>query len=433
MKRINFRVGLCIGMLSLHTLFSCTSTRQAMHQRREEMALTEVEPNKQGKSSIQDKDKKVYRLNQRRQATGLTQGNLRRAYNRNPIKYIVGGVLAAAAFFSATAYTVYLAYTSSSPGVIPVNGTNLTTTNPDLYPNMTDWSSMDLMNTTPAYNGSSEYAQRLAYGGPSLMDSNATESSSSSINPISTTERSNIEECDSNLIDTEYVKCLVRNKKDKELLHLLVDHNTDPNIKHQDGENTLMFAAKYGNKNVVQLLLEDGRDPNIKDQFNQTALIFAAKNSREGIVQVLLDYNADPNIKDQFNQTALIFAAEHGNKNITQLLLDHDANPNIQDQYKKTPLMYAAKNGRQDVVEVLIAHNATLNIQDKFNKTALMHAIENGSTNVVKLLKIHGASLDIKDRFGKNASEYIKRYKSMNEDMQEMIDLFEETSTTNQN
>ncbi|MGI2262328.1 hypothetical protein ACRRVA_03425, partial [Candidatus Cardinium hertigii] len=90
MKKINSKIGLCIGLLSLTTFSSCVHTRQEMDR--------------------------------------PTLGNAKRNYNSNQKKYIIGGVCAGLLATSGIATWSFWSSNSVPSGVPQGNSTGLTTT-----------------------------------------------------------------------------------------------------------------------------------------------------------------------------------------------------------------------------------------------------------------------------------------------------------------
>ena len=66
-----------------------------------------------------------------------------------------------------------------------------------------------------------------------------------------------------------------------------------------------MWAAQTGKINAPQILLKYGADINVRNNDGQTALDWAAKGNHKEIVKLLLDKQPDPGIKDRDEKTPI--------------------------------------------------------------------------------------------------------------------------------
>ena len=69
---------------------------------------------------------------------------------------------------------------------------------------------------------------------------------------------------------------------------VLLDAGADPNLKREDGQRALHFAAAQGDLECVKLLLEYGADVDAKDLFGRTPLLMARWFSRNEHIAALL-------------------------------------------------------------------------------------------------------------------------------------------------
>ena len=112
----------------------------------------------------------------------------------------------------------------------------------------------------------------------------------------------------------------------------------------------LLGAAIEGQEVVVQRLLHNGAELNLKDDNGQTPLSWAAEYGHEAVVKLLLsrDVAADPQSKH--GRTPISYAAEKGHEAVVKLLLSRDdVAADSQDTYDRTPLSYAARRGHGSV------------------------------------------------------------------------------------
>ena len=75
-----------------------------------------------------------------------------------------------------------------------------------------------------------------------------------------------------------------------EVKRLVLDCGLDPNVKDDDDNTPLHYAARGGHPDVVKLLLEHGADPNAKGVDGETPLRYAARGGHPDIVKLLLEY-----------------------------------------------------------------------------------------------------------------------------------------------
>ena len=114
-----------------------------------------------------------------------------------------------------------------------------------------------------------------------------------------------------------------------DIFAFLLDNGADMSSlnKHGDGYTPLIFAVNsYFNDNMtainmVHILLEHGADANLRNAYGDTALMKAAAAGyrKETIVAALLDHGADVNLQNNvsqkfYNYTALMYASEKGHE-----------------------------------------------------------------------------------------------------------------------
>lgn len=79
-------------------------------------------------------------------------------------------------------------------------------------------------------------------------------------------------------------------------------------------------ASKMGRRDEVEILLNSGIDANVKDENGNTPLHYAAINNYVLLSQLLLDYGADPRIDNQAGQTPYGLAKLVRNEELEDLL-----------------------------------------------------------------------------------------------------------------
>ncbi|EAX87642.1 hypothetical protein TVAG_226240 [Trichomonas vaginalis G3] len=149
----------------------------------------------------------------------------------------------------------------------------------------------------------------------------------------------------------------------------------DINIKNQDGQTPLHYAAMNNSKDTAELLISHGANINEKDKGERTPLHYAAMNNSKETAGVLFSHGANINEKDIDRQTPLHHAVMNNRKDTAELLISHGANINEKGKGERNPLHHAAMNNSKDTAELIISHGANINENDINGKTALRLAV----------------------------------------------------------
>ena len=120
------------------------------------------------------------------------------------------------------------------------------------------------------------------------------------------------------------------------------------------GTTSLIAASQEGHKNIVELLLEHKSDPNITTNEGLSSIFISSNSGNKSIVQLLLAHKADPNIPWKDGITAIWVTSQNGYKDILQLLLDYNANPNAITSDGMTPIVASTCHNHGDIVEILL-------------------------------------------------------------------------------
>ena len=134
------------------------------------------------------------------------------------------------------------------------------------------------------------------------------------------------------------------------------------------------------------------------DPLNQSLLEAAKDGDREKVAR-LLKLRADVNAADQHGCTALMWAAFYDRVEVVNLLLEADADVNATDNDGVTPLITAAHWGYVEVVEALLKKDVDVNWRDNTGHSALYYARIRRNESIVALIDHHlshmsGESLD---------------------------------------
>ena len=187
-------------------------------------------------------------------------------------------------------------------------------------------------------------------------------------------------------------------RKQAEIVKLLIDNGADPNIKSRQGETALMLAAEQGYKvvaerereytEIVKILIDNNADLNIKSGGGYSALMYAvSRGGHTEIVELLIDNGADLNIETNSNETALMRSATRGHIEMVKLLIDNGADLNIKNSGGNTALMFAASSGHTEIVKLLLDNKADLNIKNMYGETALGIAERKGHQEIIDILR----------------------------------------------
>jgi ankyrin repeat protein len=114
-------------------------------------------------------------------------------------------------------------------------------------------------------------------------------------------------------------------RQDSPVLPLLFEYGAKVDLRMNDGETTLMYAARSGREDNSQILLDAGADVNKKADSGATALHIATLYGHIGMVRLLLDAGADiETVSEAYFTwsagTALQWAEQAGNSDIMQIL-----------------------------------------------------------------------------------------------------------------
>jgi ankyrin repeat protein len=195
------------------------------------------------------------------------------------------------------------------------------------------------------------------------------------------------------------------------------------NVKDEDGETPLLWAAMFGHKEVAELLIVKGADVNAMTNGGKTPLdvakieswdtskVEAAKNKISGL---LLENGAKTGWNIKMVKRSIQVASKTGDiKWVKQHLEDGmDVNavgqaiqyPRVaQSDAAWTSLHWAALEGHKEIVELLIAKGATVDSKKTDGWTPLHEATRKGHKEIVELLIRKGADANAMTYDGESA------------------------------
>ncbi|XP_032745268.1 putative ankyrin repeat domain-containing protein 20A5 [Rattus rattus] len=142
---------------------------------------------------------------------------------------------------------------------------------------------------------------------------------------------------------------------------------------------SLHYACAHNHPDVVTLLLENNSNINIKDDEGCTPLIKAVQWQNTDCVSILLKYNANPNLTDFHGNTAFHHAASRGNIKIVKLLLEYNVDFEAKTKYGLTPLELAIYGHHPEMVnflESMSADSQSVQVSSRQQKGIQMQATE---------------------------------------------------------
>ncbi|KAH9055869.1 hypothetical protein EDB83DRAFT_1091321 [Lactarius deliciosus] len=142
---------------------------------------------------------------------------------------------------------------------------------------------------------------------------------------------------------------------------LVLEHNAEVNTRTVLGFTSLMLASMDGN-DAVRFLLDHNVDADVRNNNGDTALHFAASFGHLEASRILLERNAAVNPQNNNGFTPLHQASKgsigEGYPDVVQLLLDHGADAQLCNLSGKTASDVADGPKRQEIVRLLSQHAA---------------------------------------------------------------------------
>jgi len=183
--------------------------------------------------------------------------------------------------------------------------------------------------------------------------------------------------------------------------YLLNEERADPNIRNDNGDIPLHFAANGESDKITRMLLDKNSNPNSLNRDGNTPLHIAAKNGKDKQVRQLLDGGADVNARNNHLDTPLMLGTQNGHGKVMDELIKDKADVNASNIDEEYPLHSAAFQGSVPFIDKLwSAGNLNLNPRNRDNATPLQIAAEHKHTAAVKRLLELGADWQTKRNDG---------------------------------
>ena len=160
------------------------------------------------------------------------------------------------------------------------------------------------------------------------------------------------------------------------IMKYLINHGADVNLKDQNGQSLLMFAASIAKPHIVKLLLQNGAEVNAKDKENLSAIFYLIRRI--------------PNNTYRFTKA---YIKNHGTDYLKTLkdLIIAGADINHTGLHGGTVLIWSCASRKIQPIEILIEAGADVNKIDNGKRTALDYAISCEFKKAEEILRKHGA------------------------------------------
>jgi ankyrin repeat protein len=194
--------------------------------------------------------------------------------------------------------------------------------------------------------------------------------------------------------------CLGNSCKSLGIVHLLLSHGADLNIRARDGATPLHYAAMTGKQDVVEALVEAGATIDFADLSGGSSLHTAAVYGHVPVVQYLWG-KVGRDLRGQSGWTVLQLVAVRGKEEVAQFLVEVEADQKAKDRSGRTALHLAVEGENLSVLKVLLKGRPDLEAEDSSGMTALYQAVDSGQNKMVECLIKAGANT--------NAEGYMER------------------------
>ncbi|GAB5357552.1 hypothetical protein AAMO2058_000384000 [Amorphochlora amoebiformis] len=159
-----------------------------------------------------------------------------------------------------------------------------------------------------------------------------------------------------------------------EVVSLLLKAKADPMIGNKSGWRSLDVSVEKGHTSTVDVLLAGGANPNMPST-KEPAIVIAARGGYDKIIKSLASFGCDVNAKGkQMGRSALVVACIRNHPKCVEALIEAKADIESADSNGLTPLIWASVHGYHRLVKTLVLRNARIDAYDKTNRSALMWA-----------------------------------------------------------
>lgn len=150
-----------------------------------------------------------------------------------------------------------------------------------------------------------------------------------------------LNDCSNADILSEYIK-----ENSKKLRSLLIEKNTDMNLRTKNNETALHYAMLHGTNDFssLDLLFAKGASANVQEKYGNTPLHVCSFKSNIEHMSFLAKYKANPNIQNSKGCTPLHWSARKKDKTAYDYLITMGADKNIKNNVGITPWEYLERD-----------------------------------------------------------------------------------------
>jgi len=169
-----------------------------------------------------------------------------------------------------------------------------------------------------------------------------------------------------------------------------MEFHSEQNSALKNGISELLSYAQSGNLKGIKGLLSKKVDPNVKAENGNTALMFAAIFDEDQIVKCLLeDASVDIALQNKRGLNVVHHSCVNNSARVLPLLLNekYDSILRVGNNWAETPAHLAAGAGNVEVLKMLIEYGLDMNVKDSWGRTPWGVAKENGYSNRMPFLE----------------------------------------------
>lgn len=206
------------------------------------------------------------------------------------------------------------------------------------------------------------------------------------------------------------------NKKQREIVTLLLQNGADPGICSKSGMNILHYCAQYSQDHrMLKLILGSKKvDTNVQNNKGDTALHYLCKYETVSSIALskakyLIHYGADPTLLNSERESPLCIAAYKAKSKLLAILLTKSVNPNGHLLAQCTPIDNVAKGyvhhsdkenhftEYYNCIDILQANGANINIKRLSGFQPLFYTLRFRSFAMTKFLLSRGSNPNAMD------------------------------------
>lgn len=144
----------------------------------------------------------------------------------------------------------------------------------------------------------------------------------------------------------------------------------DSNLGDYDGRRALHIAASDGNLEMVKLLLQYNSDINVKDNYENTPLSDSLTYGHYNISKYLYQNGGKVLISSEILASKLCYMVYNKKNEELKNWLDNGVSPNISDYDDRTPMHIATNIQNTKAIELLTKYEANINLIDRWGRDA---------------------------------------------------------------